>query len=119
MFLNLIQTAKTKPELAPSSPNLHIMPHEDFKPQQIQHAPAFIRDGFSMTPIFDNAGHESAITTTELSNSGTTYTVTSTNISVMLESLPKHRDDTFGNSKFLGYFHLWIPTFQAADNSTA
>ncbi|GFT85993.1 DUF4817 domain-containing protein [Trichonephila clavipes] len=47
-----------------------------------------------------------------------TDTVTSTDISVCLESCPKLRDDTLGNSKFIRYYRLSMPTFQVADNST-
>ncbi len=51
-------------------------------------------------------------------NWGATCTVTSTDISIILESLPKPKDGTLGNSNFLRYFHLSMATFQAADNST-
>ncbi|GBL99817.1 hypothetical protein AVEN_211013-1 [Araneus ventricosus] len=39
-------------------------------------------------------------------NSGATCAVTSTHITIILESLPKPGDDTLGDSKFLEYFQL-------------
>ncbi|GFW36198.1 uncharacterized protein TNCV_4930601 [Trichonephila clavipes] len=51
-------------------------------------------------------------------NSGATCIVTSPDISLILESLPKTRDDTLGNFKLLVYFHLCTSTFQTTDNST-
>ncbi|GBN56436.1 hypothetical protein AVEN_62786-1 [Araneus ventricosus] len=51
-------------------------------------------------------------------NSGETCAVTSTHITIILESLPKPGDDTLGDSKFLGYFQLGTSTFQSSDNST-
>ncbi|GFS93002.1 uncharacterized protein TNCV_532131 [Trichonephila clavipes] len=48
-------------------------------------------------------------------NSGT---VTSTHITIIMESLPKPGDDTLGDSKFLGYFPLGTSTFQSSNNST-
>ncbi|GFW09662.1 uncharacterized protein TNCV_1393631 [Trichonephila clavipes] len=44
--------------------------------------------------------------------------VTSTHITIILESLPKPGDDTLGDSKFLGYFRLGTSTFQSSNNST-
>ncbi|GFX64946.1 hypothetical protein TNCV_450841 [Trichonephila clavipes] len=44
--------------------------------------------------------------------------VTSTHITIILESLPKPEYDTLGNSKFLAYLQQCTPTFQAADNSS-
>ncbi|GFU27616.1 uncharacterized protein TNCV_3825401 [Trichonephila clavipes] len=44
--------------------------------------------------------------------------VTSTHITIILESLPKPRDDTLGDSKFLGHFQLGTSTFQSYNNST-
>ncbi|GFW28372.1 potassium voltage-gated channel subfamily H member 7 [Trichonephila clavipes] len=41
-------------------------------------------------------------------NSGATCAVTSTPITIILESLPKPGDDTLGDSKFLGYFQLGV-----------
>ncbi|GFV05881.1 uncharacterized protein TNCV_2552481 [Trichonephila clavipes] len=43
--------------------------------------------------------------------------VTSTHITIILESLPKPGDDTLDDSKFLGYFHLGTSTFQSSKNS--
>ncbi|PRD34902.1 UNVERIFIED_CONTAM: hypothetical protein NCL1_13176 [Trichonephila clavipes] len=51
-------------------------------------------------------------------NSGTTCVVTSTHITIILESLPKLGDDTLGDFKLLGYFQLGTHAFQTADNST-
>ncbi|GFX51899.1 uncharacterized protein TNCV_3063171 [Trichonephila clavipes] len=51
-------------------------------------------------------------------NSGATCAVTSTHITIILESLPKPGDDTLGDSKFLGYFQLGTPTFQTTDKYT-
>ncbi|GFS52129.1 uncharacterized protein TNCV_1105261 [Trichonephila clavipes] len=51
-------------------------------------------------------------------NSGMTCAVTSTHITIILESLPKTGDDTQGDSKFLGYFQLGTSTFQSSNNST-
>ncbi|GBL99736.1 hypothetical protein AVEN_249766-1 [Araneus ventricosus] len=51
-------------------------------------------------------------------NSGATCAVTSTHITIILESLPKPGDDTLGDSKFLGYFQLGTSTFQSSDYST-
>ncbi|GFX61593.1 uncharacterized protein TNCV_2745671 [Trichonephila clavipes] len=51
-------------------------------------------------------------------NSGVTCAVTSTHITILLESLPKPGDDTLGDSKFLGYFQLGTSTFQSFNNST-
>ncbi|GFS69329.1 uncharacterized protein TNCV_4011421 [Trichonephila clavipes] len=51
-------------------------------------------------------------------NSGTTLAVTSTPITVILESLPKPGDDTLDDSKFLGYFQLGTSPFQSPNNST-
>ncbi|GFY22727.1 hypothetical protein TNCV_2179881 [Trichonephila clavipes] len=42
---------------------------------------------------------------------GATCAVTSTHITIILESLPKPGDDTLGDSKFLGYFQLGTSTF--------
>ncbi|GFX97630.1 uncharacterized protein TNCV_2841901 [Trichonephila clavipes] len=42
-----------------------------------------------------------------------TCAVTSTHITIILESLPKPGDDTLGDSKFLGYFQLATSTFRA------
>ncbi|PRD26688.1 UNVERIFIED_CONTAM: hypothetical protein NCL1_37486 [Trichonephila clavipes] len=39
-------------------------------------------------------------------NSGATCAVTSTHITIILDSLSTPGDDTLGNSKFLGYFQL-------------
>ncbi|GFV79167.1 uncharacterized protein TNCV_1817141 [Trichonephila clavipes] len=50
---------------------------------------------------------------------GRPYDVTSTHITIILESLPKPGDDTLGDSKFLGYFQLGTSTFQSFNNSTA
>ncbi|GFU80634.1 uncharacterized protein TNCV_1549011 [Trichonephila clavipes] len=43
-------------------------------------------------------------------NSGVTCAVTSTHITIILESLPKPGDETLGDSKFLGYFQLGTST---------
>ncbi|GBL89589.1 hypothetical protein AVEN_87909-1 [Araneus ventricosus] len=51
-------------------------------------------------------------------NSGATCAVTSTHITIILESLPKPGDDTLGDFKFLGYFQLGTSTFQSSDKST-
>ncbi|GFT03874.1 uncharacterized protein TNCV_1730591 [Trichonephila clavipes] len=51
-------------------------------------------------------------------NLGVTCDVTSFHVIIILESLPKPGDDILGDSKFLGYFQLGTPIFQAADNST-
>ncbi|GFT28916.1 uncharacterized protein TNCV_3586011 [Trichonephila clavipes] len=51
-------------------------------------------------------------------NSETTCAVTSTHITIILESLPKPGDDTLGDSKFLGYFQLGTSTFLSSNNST-
>ncbi|GFX00595.1 uncharacterized protein TNCV_2236021 [Trichonephila clavipes] len=51
-------------------------------------------------------------------NSGATSDVSSTHITIILESLPKPGDDTLGDSKFLGYFQLGTSTFQSSNNST-
>ncbi|GFU59945.1 uncharacterized protein TNCV_667401 [Trichonephila clavipes] len=51
-------------------------------------------------------------------NSGATSAVTSTHITIILESLPKPRDDTLGDSKFIGYFLLGTSTFQSSNSST-
>ncbi|GFV34012.1 uncharacterized protein TNCV_2614101 [Trichonephila clavipes] len=45
-------------------------------------------------------------------NSGVTCAVTSTHITIILESLSKPGDDTLGDSKFLGYFQLGTSPFQ-------
>ncbi|GFU36495.1 uncharacterized protein TNCV_796001 [Trichonephila clavipes] len=49
---------------------------------------------------------------------GATCAVTSTHITIILESLPKHEDNTLGDSMFLGYFQLGTSTFQSSSNST-
>ncbi|GFY21705.1 uncharacterized protein TNCV_1168491 [Trichonephila clavipes] len=51
-------------------------------------------------------------------NSGATCPVTSTHITIILESFSKPGDDTLGDSKFLGYFQLSTSTFQLSNNST-
>ncbi|GFU77802.1 uncharacterized protein TNCV_1138101 [Trichonephila clavipes] len=51
-------------------------------------------------------------------NSGVTCAVTSTYITIILESLPNPGDDTLGDSKFLGYFQLGTSTSQSSNNST-
>ncbi|GFW67850.1 uncharacterized protein TNCV_3871811 [Trichonephila clavipes] len=51
-------------------------------------------------------------------NSRATCAVTSTHITIPLQSLPKPGDDTLGDSKFLGYFQLGTSTFQSSNNST-
>ncbi|GFX16040.1 uncharacterized protein TNCV_4702991 [Trichonephila clavipes] len=51
-------------------------------------------------------------------NSGVTCAVTSTHITIILESLLKPGDDTLSDSKFLGYFQLGTFTFQSSNNST-
>ncbi|PRD29997.1 UNVERIFIED_CONTAM: hypothetical protein NCL1_27740 [Trichonephila clavipes] len=51
-------------------------------------------------------------------NLGAICAVTSTHITIILESLPKPADDTVGDSKFLGYFQLGTFTFQSSNNST-
>ncbi|GFU02173.1 uncharacterized protein TNCV_533801 [Trichonephila clavipes] len=51
-------------------------------------------------------------------NSGATCVVTSTHITIILESLPKPGDDILGDSKFLGYFQLGTSTFHLSNNST-
>ncbi|PRD21403.1 UNVERIFIED_CONTAM: hypothetical protein NCL1_51810 [Trichonephila clavipes] len=47
-----------------------------------------------------------------------TCAVTSTHITLILESLPKPGYDTLGDSKFLGYFQLGTSTFESSNNST-
>ncbi|GFV74404.1 uncharacterized protein TNCV_5128461 [Trichonephila clavipes] len=42
-------------------------------------------------------------------NSGVTFAVTSTHITIILELLPKPGDDTLGDSKFFGCFQLGKP----------
>ncbi|GFT48409.1 hypothetical protein TNCV_4709391 [Trichonephila clavipes] len=49
---------------------------------------------------------------------GATCTVMSTDISIILELLPKSTNDALCNSKFLKYFYLKRQTFQVANNST-
>ncbi|GFY07091.1 uncharacterized protein TNCV_4203621 [Trichonephila clavipes] len=49
---------------------------------------------------------------------GATCAVTSTHITIILESLPKPGDDTLDDSKFLGYFQLGTSTFQSSNNSS-
>ncbi|GFW51703.1 hypothetical protein TNCV_1186351 [Trichonephila clavipes] len=49
---------------------------------------------------------------------GVACTVASTQLSVILKSLPKLRDDSLKKYKFLRYFHLSTPAFQVADSST-
>ncbi|GFV74434.1 uncharacterized protein TNCV_5128761 [Trichonephila clavipes] len=51
-------------------------------------------------------------------NSEVTCAVTSTHITILLESLPKSVGDTLDDSKFLGYFQLGTSTFQSSNNST-
>ncbi|GFX48006.1 putative DD41D transposase [Trichonephila clavipes] len=51
-------------------------------------------------------------------NSDATCAVTSTHITIILESLTKPGDDTPGDSKFLGYFQLGTSTFHSSNNST-
>ncbi|GFX43203.1 uncharacterized protein TNCV_2389111 [Trichonephila clavipes] len=51
-------------------------------------------------------------------NSGATCAVTSTHITIILESLSKPGDDTLCDSKSLGYFQLGTSTFQSSNNST-
>ncbi|GFW31139.1 uncharacterized protein TNCV_2577211 [Trichonephila clavipes] len=50
--------------------------------------------------------------------SGVTCAVTSTHITINLESLSKPGDFTMGDSKFLGYFQLGTTTFHSYNNST-
>ncbi|GBN77855.1 hypothetical protein AVEN_251713-1 [Araneus ventricosus] len=52
------------------------------------------------------------------SNLGATCAVTSTHITVILESLPKPGDDTLGDSNFLGYFQLDALNCNDSDLST-
>ncbi|GFX64339.1 uncharacterized protein TNCV_1413221 [Trichonephila clavipes] len=49
---------------------------------------------------------------------GATCAVTSTHITIILESLPKPGDDILGDSKFLGYIQLGTSTFQSSNNFT-
>ncbi|GFU56519.1 hypothetical protein TNCV_2773001 [Trichonephila clavipes] len=45
---------------------------------------------------------------------GATCAVTSTHITIILESLPKPGDDTLGDSMLIGYFQLGTSTFQSS-----
>ncbi|GFT49918.1 hypothetical protein TNCV_4175561 [Trichonephila clavipes] len=53
-----------------------------------------------VTATHTNTGHHSAL------QFGATCAVTSTHVTIILESLEKPGDDTLDDSKFLGYFHL-------------
>ncbi|GFU70526.1 hypothetical protein TNCV_2511821 [Trichonephila clavipes] len=46
-------------------------------------------------------------------NSGATFAVISTHITIILESLPKPGDDTLEVSKFLGYFPSWVRPYSS------
>ncbi|GFT45517.1 uncharacterized protein TNCV_3781461 [Trichonephila clavipes] len=51
-------------------------------------------------------------------NSGAICALTSTYITIILESLPKPGDDTLGDSKLIGGFQLGTSKFQSYNNST-
>ena len=51
-------------------------------------------------------------------NSDATCSRTSIDIFIFLNSFPKHRNDTLGVLRFLGYFYTSTPTYHAADKST-
>ncbi|GFW76009.1 uncharacterized protein TNCV_351941 [Trichonephila clavipes] len=50
--------------------------------------------------------HSQEVLSSGQAKAGATCAVTSTHITIILESLPKPADDTLGDSKFFGYFQL-------------
>ncbi|GFW87979.1 uncharacterized protein TNCV_216511 [Trichonephila clavipes] len=66
-----------------------------------------------LMPVIDKYRSSFGVVTREA-----TCAVTSTHITIILESLPKPGDDILGDSKFFGYFQLGTFTFKSSNNSS-